>query len=179
MWLREHFFASTGELSRFAIAGVCCIGLAGCFQPLYGSFSEGGPKVAEELQSIAIDPIPERLGHYLENELIFALNGTGAPVSPKYHLTVTLKENVQTPLIDTVSGYATAATVVTQADYKLVAVGSTAPLKSGHVTVAASYDRTSQRFANLRAARDAEIRDAKSLAEDIKTALAAAFAAKS
>jgi LPS-assembly lipoprotein len=46
------------------------------------------------------------------------------------------------------------------------------------VTVAASYDRTSQRFTNLRAARDAEIRDAKSLSDQISTLIAAAIAAK-
>jgi LPS-assembly lipoprotein len=40
----------------------------------------------------------------------------------------------------------------------------------------ASYDRTSQRFANIRAARDAEIRDAKVLADQIKTRLAVALA---
>jgi LPS-assembly lipoprotein len=40
----------------------------------------------------------------------------------------------------------------------------------------ASYDRSSQRFANIRAARDAEIRDTRVLAEQIKTRLAADLA---
>ena len=42
----------------------------------------------------------------------------------------------------------------------------------------ASYDRTSQRFANIRAARDAEIRDAKALADQIRTRIMAALAAR-
>jgi LPS-assembly lipoprotein len=158
-------------------AGLCCLPLAGCLQPLYGSFSEGGPQVAEQLQTIAIDPIPDRLGHYLGNELIFALNGTGSSVAPKYHLSITLRENVQTPLIDTVSGIASAATVVVRAEYKLVPIGGTEPIAKGIVSVASSYDRNSQRFANLRAARDAEIRDARTLAEQIKTQIAASLAA--
>jgi LPS-assembly lipoprotein len=150
----------TGSWRAFA-AILCCLPLAGCLQPLYGSFSEGGPKVAEQLQTIAIDPIPDRLGHYLGNELIFALNGTGSSVAPKYRLSITLRENVQTPLIDTVSGIASAATVVVRAEYKLVPVGGTEPIAKGTANVASSYDRNSQRFANLRAARDAEIRDAR------------------
>ena len=36
-----------------------------------------------------------------------------------------------------------------------------------------SYDRSAQRFANIRAARDAEIRDAKTLADELTTQIAA------
>jgi LPS-assembly lipoprotein len=40
------------------------------------------------------------------------------------------------------------------------------------------YDRTIQRFGNLRAARDAEIRIAKALAAEIELRIAAALAEK-
>jgi LPS-assembly lipoprotein len=153
------------------------LALTGCIQPLYGPLSVGGD-VAGELQAIAIEPIPNRLGHYLGNELIFGFNGTGSQVPPKYRLIVTLTENVQTPLLDTVSGYPSAANVVVNADYRLMPVGGTEPITKGQATVVASYDRTSQRFSNLRAARDAEIRDAKRLADQIRTRIAAAIAAR-
>jgi len=45
--------------------------------------------------------------------------------------------------------------------------------REGRATVAASYDRTSQRFTNLRAARDASIRTRKSLSDQIKHSIAA------
>jgi len=151
--------------------------LSGCIQPLYGPLSAGGD-VAGELQAIAVEPIPNRLGHYLGNELIFGFNGTGSQVPPKYRLIVTVTENVQTPLLDTVSGYPSAANVVVNADYRLMPVGGTEPVTKGYATVVASYDRTNQRFANLRAARDAEIRDAKTLADQIRTRVAAAIAAR-
>ncbi len=151
--------------------------LAGCIRPLYGQFSED-PDLAGELQAIAVDPVPERLGHYLANELIFALNGTGSHVPPKYRLTVTAKETVQTPLLDTVSGFPTAGNVVVTADYTLVPVQGGAPIAKGEVVTLSSYDRTSQRFADLRAARDAEIRDAKTLADQIRTRIAAALASR-
>ncbi|MGH6823071.1 MAG: LPS assembly lipoprotein LptE [Methylocella sp.] len=154
-----------------------CLAVSGCIQPLYGPLGAGG-NVAGELQAIAVEPIPNRLGHYLGNELVFGFNGTGSQVPPKYRLIVTVTENVQTPLIDTVSGYPSAANVVLNADYRLMPVGGTEPITKGQATVVASYDRTNQRFANLRAARDAEIRDAKRLADEIRTRVAAAMAAR-
>ncbi len=149
--------------------------LSGCVQPLYGPLSAGGD-VAGELQAIEVTPIPNRLGHYLGNELIFALNGTGSHVPPKYRLKVTVKESLQTPLIDTVTGYPTAATVVVNADYVLVPVQGGEPIAKGQAVAAVSYDRTSQRYANLRAARDAQIRGAKMLAEQIRNRIASVLA---
>lgn len=151
--------------------------LSGCFQPMYGPLSID-PGVADELQAIAIDPIPDRLGHYLGNELIFALNGTGSHVEPKYRLKVTVTENNQTPLIDTVTGYPSAATIVVKAEYKLTPMQGGDPIVKGTATQFVTYDRTSQRFANVRAARDAEIRNAKSLADEIRTQIAAALATR-
>src|ERR1700732_3604995 len=164
-------------LPRIFAALLTGLALSGCIHPLYGPLSAGGD-VAGELQAIAGEPIPNRLGHYLGNELIFGFNGTGSRVPPKYRLIVTVTEYVQTPLIDTVSGYPSAANVVVNADYRLMPVGGTEPITKGHATAVASYDRTNQRFSNLRAARDAEIRDAKRLADQIRIRVAAAIAAR-
>ena len=84
-------------------------------------------------------------------------------------------QGVQTPLIDTVSGRASSATVVINANYRLVTSDTDLPLTRGTVFVFKSYDRTSERFANIRAARDAEIRDAKELSEQLRLRLAAAL----
>ena len=46
-------------------------------------------------------------------------------------------------------------------------------ITTGTATAQATYDRFNQRFATVRAARDAEIRLAKTLAEQVKTRLAA------
>ena len=167
---------------RFALAllvPLLAAPLAGCLQPVYGPLSVGGGAIAGELQAIAVDPIPDRLGHYLGDDLIFALNGTGSHVPPKYHLIVTLAETSNTPLIDTVTGYPTSSTVMVTATYRLVPVGATEPILKGTASVAASYDRTSNRFADIRAARDAEIRDARSLSELIHTQLAAELSSRS
>ena len=156
----------------------CLLALGGCLQPMYGNFAEGGPGLQAEMQAIAIEPIPDRIGHYLGDDLIFDLNGTGSHPIPKYRLFVTLNEGVQTPLIDTVSGRASAATVVINADYKLVSVATGFALTKGTAFVFKSYDRTSNRFADVRAARDAEIKDAKQLSDQLRIRLAAALTAQ-
>ena len=169
MSLRDRMIGRSFAISLLALP------LAGCLQPLYGEFSTTGT-VASDMQSVMVDPLPDRLGHYITNELIFAFNGTGAPITPRYHLKIAVRESTATPLIDTVSGRASAGTILVNADYILTPTGTTKPFAQGTVFVAASYDRTSQRFADVRAARDAEIRDAKLLADQIRTRVAAVFA---
>jgi LPS-assembly lipoprotein len=160
-----------------AFAALASLPLAGCIQPLYGSFSAGGD-VPSELQAIKIEPVPDRLGHYLVDDLIFGLNGTGAAVEPKYVLKIYVRENVQTSLVDTVTGYPSSGTIVVSADYTLTPLRGGDPIAKGTATTFASYDRNAQRFANIRASRDAEIRNARLLADQIQTNIAAAFAAK-
>lgn len=163
------------RLGRGGVSLCAMLALAGCLQPMYGQFAEGGPGLQSELQAIAIEPIPDRIGHYLGDDLIFDLNGTGSTVTPKYRLFVTLSERVQTPLIDTVSGRASSATVVIDANYRLVTADHGLPVTAGKVFVFKSYDRTSQRFSNIRAARDAEIQDAKQISDQLRLRLAAAL----
>lgn len=155
----------------------CALLLGGCdsagIHPVY--MSHGGGLQAE-LQAIAVDPVPDRLGHYLGDALKTNLNGTGAEVPPKYHLTLVPKQRIQTALIDTVTSRAQAASVITTVTYTLAPIKSGAPIITGSVTSAADYDRTAQRFADIRAARDAEIRDAHTVADQITQQIAAKLA---
>ncbi|WP_442754369.1 hypothetical protein ACNHKD_15430 [Methylocystis sp. JAN1] len=161
------------------LALAAALPLAGCIEPLYGA--SGGldnSPLASELQSIEVEEIPGRMGHYVRNELIYGFNGTGSTVQPRYRLSVTLRERVQTPILDTVTGRATSATVIADADYKLVTWPQNVEVTKGTAFNIASYDRFSNRFANVRAARDAEIRDAKVIADSIRTRVATEVAAR-
>ena len=164
---------SKGSLHLSAL-GLAALALSGCIAPAYGPFA-ANPEMASELQAIQVAPIPERIGHYLENELIFDLNGTGSTVTPRYRLNVKLDEQVRSPILDTVTGRATSASVVVRAEYKLVSLPDEKPVTQGTAITLASYDRFSNRVANVRAARDGEIRDAKTLADIIRTRLTAAL----
>jgi len=161
-----------------AIALGCALLVGGCVQPLYMATAPGGGALGEELQAIKVEPIPDRLGHYLTNELISQLNGSGSSPSPKYRLVVTLTERMSTPIVNTFTGQAEAAAIGVDAKYQLFALTGDAgkPLVSGSVSQSVAYDRTSQRLSNVRAARDAEIRNARTLAEQIRTRIAIALA---
>jgi len=160
---------------RFAALALAAAMLSSCIEPLYGPLSSNA-SLAEELQAIEVAPIAERAGHYVRNELIFGLNGTGSQVAPRYLLTVTLKEQARSPIIDTVTYRATEATVILDADYKLVTIPDGKEVTKGVQTSIASYDRFSSRITNVRAARDAEQRDARTIAEAIRTRIATALA---
>jgi LPS-assembly lipoprotein len=145
--------------------------LAGCIQPLYGPNLDGTSNAAE-LRAVEVDEIPERIGHYVRNELIYGFNGTGAQVTPRYRLKVKLSERVQTPIYDTTTSFSTSATVVVDANYSLMTLPDNVEIAKGVAQALASYDRFTARFTNIRAARDAEIRDAKVIADSIRTRIA-------
>ena len=159
---------------RAGLALLPALALGGCFHPLYGGAS--GVALAETLRTVKVEPISDRMGHYLGDSLIFAFNGTGSSVLPKYRLVVTPAERVQTPLVDTVTGQATSATLTADAHYVLYPFVGDKPLTDGTAFTAASYDRSNQEFANVSAARDAEIRDAHSLADQIRLRVTAYLA---
>ena len=159
-------------------AAVClAAGLSGCFQPLYGEAAH--PTLVADLRAIEVAPIPNRVGHYLANNLVTDLNGTGQKPPAKYKLTVTVALGTQTPTVNSEINVATSATLTGEATYTLTRMDGGAEVLKGNAQAAAAYDRTTQRYADLRAARDAEIRIARALSSEISTRLASALAEKS
>jgi len=161
-----------GALAALALAGL----LTGCFQPLYGEAAH--PGLVADLQAIEVAPIKDRIGHYLADNLTTDLNGTGQTPTPKYRLTVTVSLGTSTPTVSALTNVATSATVTGEAKYTLNKVDGGAQVLTGTATAAAAYDRTQQRYNDLRAARDAEIRLARSLSSEISLRLAAQLAGK-
>lgn len=173
-WSEARRRGSAAPIGAAAIVLAMALPLGGCFQPVY--LAAGGT-VAADLRGIQVDPVPERFGHYVRDELLTDINGSGAPVTPKYRLTLSPRERLQTALVDITTQRTQAGTIVTDVDYKLYPIGSDTPIAAGTVSSAASYNRNEQRFANIRAARDAEIRDARTVADQLAIRLAAAIAA--
>ena len=159
-----------GKGWRFAILAPA-LALGGCFTPLYGEVAH--PGLTSEMQAIAVAPIKDRIGHYLGDDLVAELNGTGAKPEPKYRLTVTVVVGVGTPTVTSQLQVANAATSTAYATFTLTPAGGGTTLMTGSAVTSAVYDRTEDRFANLRAGRDAEIRLAKSLAHEIELRIAA------
>ena len=166
-------------LGRTALMFGLGLSLAACFRPLYGP-TASGERLDAVLAAIEVDPLQvpvsqERIAHYLRSELMFDLNGSGQPAPKRYKLQLAFADRIQSPIVDTATGRAQSATLVGDVSYTLL--DGDRVVTRGKATASATYDRVSQRFATVRAGRDAEIRLAKELAEQIKTRLAAALTA--
>ncbi|KQP61649.1 MULTISPECIES: LPS assembly lipoprotein LptE [unclassified Methylobacterium] len=167
---------------RIALVGALSLSLSACFRPLYGP-TASGESMSALLASIQVDDITmaqgqERIGHYLRSELIFDLDGSGTPAPKRYRLKMQGSESVQTPIVSSTTGRAEAGTIIGTVKYALENLDGTKIITEGVATGTATYDRSIQRFASLRAARDAEIRLAKVLSEQIKTRLASVLVTK-
>ena len=171
-WSRGPWSKYLGVLVTLALASA----LAGCFQPLYSEAAH--PGLVEDLRAIEVQPIKDRIGHYLGDNLTTNLNGTGQTPTPKYKLTVTLSIGTSTPTVSSLTNVATSATLTGEAKYTLHKADGGALVLTGVADANASYDRSQQRYNDLRAARDAEIRLARSLADEISLRLAAQLAGK-
>ncbi|MGD0640017.1 MAG: LPS assembly lipoprotein LptE [Roseiarcus sp.] len=167
---------SSFDRARAAGALLMALGLGGCFQPLYGEAAH--PGLVDDLRAVEVAPIKDRIGHYLGDDLISNLNGSGETPAAKYRLTVTVAQNSQTPTISSQINAANAATVIGKATFTLTKIEDNTIIYKGDATSSAVYDRTLDTFANLRAGRDAEIRIARSLADEIELRVAAALGEK-
>jgi LPS-assembly lipoprotein len=173
VFMRKSGSARAGKsagMARAAIGFALMLGLSSCIHPLYGSNG-----VNAQLAQIEVSPIADRVGHYLAEELKFQTDGSGTPPPPRYRLEATVTENVGGLLVNLRSLSSDAAQVTLTVTYKLVEIGSDKQITSGAVSSAASYDRSEQRFANVRAARDSEIRAAVEAADLIRTRLSLAL----
>jgi LPS-assembly lipoprotein len=164
------------DRARGLAALTLALSLGGCFQPLYSEAAH--PGLVADLQAIEVAPIRDRIGHYLGDDLITSFNGTGSTPTPKYRLTVTVAQRIETPTVETQINAANAATVIGTAKFTLTQIEPEKVVYQSETTNAAVYDRTLQGFANLRAERDAEIRLARALADEISLRVAAALGAK-
>jgi LPS-assembly lipoprotein len=158
------------------LAGLAASALAGCgFQPLYGGTTAGGAKLAEVMAAVDVTPIPGRVGQKLRNELIFAATGGGNPAPSRYKLDIVVKESVTDQLVQ-ITGDATGQIYQLDATFRLVDPASGKLLVQGKAISRAPYNRFQEIFANVRARYDAENRAARTVAESIRTQLAAFLA---
>ena len=169
--------------ARLLFAAAVAVGLSACFRPLYGPTATGEPLkdvlAAVDVQKVATKPNREHIGHHLRSELIFGLDGSGEPPPKRYKLTLAVRDGLSSPIVDAATGRAVSAILNLDVDYALTNLDGTQTFTRGTATASATYERTAQRFADVRAARDAEIRAARLLADQIKVRLAAALVSRS
>ena len=141
-------------------------GLAACgFRPLYGP-QAGYDRSLDELASISIAPIPDRVGQILRNELRDRLTPRGVPRDPRYRLAIAMeqrKEGLAFEKDESVTRF----NLTVRASYRLVDVETGSLLTSGSTRSVAAFNVVLSEFANIAAQADAESRAAKAVGEDI------------
>jgi len=173
--------ASGGEMPAATfflrlVATSCLFFLSACgFHSVYSSHGPDGSPVAEQLSQVGIDPIQERAGQMLRNDLIDRFYGkAGRPSQPRYHLAVALRVGEED--IGTLANATTVlAAVHLFADYALKdANGKT--LVHGTTSSTTQYDRLTSDYATL-ATHDAAIeRAVREVSEQLTARLGLYFA---
>lgn len=170
---------SSRPAGRVALLGAVLLTAAlagGCLRPLYADSTPSvtGASVKDALRSVELPEIKGLIGHYLRNELAFELDGGAEPnVKRTLRLEASVSESIEVLTVDYNTGRADSAVLVARVSWNVKRIGSGETVSTGANVVRAPYDRAFQRFAVVRAARDAQIRAAKSLAQLIKGQLAA------
>jgi LPS-assembly lipoprotein len=159
-------------------AALSASALGGCgFHPLYGPTASGAD-LSDVMKTITISPINTRVGQKLRNELIFKTTGGGEAEAPQYRLDIVLRESVRNTLV-TRAGDPTGQILDLYAEFRLVRLKDQQVVFKGESTQTAAYDLAGSTgnagsvYGDVRAQIDAENRAARSLADTLKTRLAA------
>jgi LPS-assembly lipoprotein len=164
---------------RLMVAAVLAAALGGCmFQPMYAQtpLFGSGPSLRDALRDVEVASIQGRIGNELRNDLIYELTGgEGNQVHAPFRLTLVANVSSFSPVIDTESGRPVSEMVSFDVTYKLHDVVRDRVVLTEQALARVSIDRSQQRFANVRATRDAENRAAKVVAEQIRSRLASFF----
>ncbi len=140
---------------------------AGCgFQPLYGTKATRDQTTAE-LSRINISPIPDRIGQLVYNNLVDRMHTKGTNRSSRYHLKVSLSLSSEGIAV-TSDDVVTRSNLTLTASFEIFETASQKVLFSGQTFAIAAYNVGDSEFANLSALRDARVRTAREVSEEIK-----------
>jgi len=191
MSLFDNIFQTAGALRRITL----CIGFAmavvvsGCqVRPLYGTgtgdFGSSQSPVTAELAAIDLDSISSQFANddaarVLFNELTYRFERGAGSSAKKYRLKVLMDVGSSEVGVERFADVPSAYTTTMNSTFVLSDLATDETLMTGRAFKSASYDFSSQRFANNRAYRDAQERVAKAVADDIAARIAGYFASNS
>jgi len=175
MWLSKP--SLTGKFICTVLSIIVTTALLGCgFRPLYAppAGTSAEDSAAVRLAAVHVDPIANREGQLLRNELVDLLDPGRHQADTDYNLQVTLKYR-QSDLAYEDTGFATRANLRIDARYVLVQQSSGTPLTTGLSRVVTSYNLTDSFFSAYTTAESERHRAVKQIAHDIRRRLAAYF----
>ncbi len=154
---------------RSLLSGMFCLllGTSACtVQPLYGDRSS--PNATNQ---VSVEPTNSRAGQQVRNRLLFLLNGSGAqPDQPAYNAALNITSRALGILsVRTADGSDVSARRVQLTGVLTLKDATTSETVASYERIKfASYDTSSQSFANSRALIDAENRAATEMAEEFR-----------
>ncbi len=155
-------------MKQALLIACACLALAGCgFHPLYGG------RLAPQLSSIYVEPLAERDGYELRNQLIDLLGSDGREAGKAYRLKLTLNElsNGVTLQNDaTITRYNDTIT----ATYVLTDAKGT-EVTRGTQTSLSSFNVSNSPYSTLAVQQDSDRRAADDLADRIRMDLGVFF----
>lgn len=167
------------------LCGILFFALAACgFEPLYvkkqnhnlwyfsGDFDTS---ISTEMSEVKIEPIAQRFGQQIRNQLLDMLTPLGAPQKPKYRLFVTQRSKQVTLQALRRDITATRERVRYVVNYNLVDAANNKKLLSGNSVAYVSYDILSNPYSTTMAMKKTEEDAAKIIANDIALRLGAYF----
>ncbi|MCA8927956.1 MAG: hypothetical protein KDC18_07780 [Alphaproteobacteria bacterium] len=165
MWWLRRIALLLGVLALAGAQGGCG------FQPVYGGGESGA--ASSELRTVAVDTVPDRVGHRLRAELNRQFANDGVP--SRYRLAIKLDDRSTVTAIDRDDS-------VRRRNLRLVAAialipdGEKTPVFRRTLITDAGIDQLPSDFATLVAEDAAEQRAVDRLARDIRRSLAVYFA---
>ena len=158
-------------MRKLAFIAFACLALAGCgFHPLYGAGME--PRLA----SIYVDPVTERDGYELRNQLIDLLGSDGREAGKAYHLKLTLNETSNGVTLQndaTITRYNDTLTVT-----YVLSDAKGAEVTRGSQTSTAAFNTSNSPYSTLVVQQDSDRRAADDIADRIRMDLGVFFSTK-
>ena len=174
-------YFSAGTLSVLALALVMSTLLSACgFSPLYGQRVSADLTVEKHLALIHVQPIKNRTGQHLRNNLLARLNLKGQPTNPLYKLNVTLIESnsnlgVKKTAVVTRGNLKLLTTFTLSKSANVASKIESKNLMTATVTATSSYDIPQAQYLALIGLKDARARAVKETADDIRNRLGIYF----
>ena len=156
------------------VLGAVGLVVSGCgFQPLYGT-PEYGEGASLEMASVRVDPIPDRIGQILRNELTDRLTAGVGPQPTRYRLFVEIEEStapLQIQTTDTITRY----NFTLSASFQLLDSVTGNVVYNDNARAVGSYDVVESEFATLVAEQETGREAARDLSSSIAALLALYF----
>src|SRR5437868_11296771 len=155
-----------------AVAALAAL-TAGCFQPMYAEHADGTPALRDKLMGVELPPVDKpnasreaRLGVEIRNALAFKLYGNATGMPPTHRLVIRFSSSRSSLMVDPNTALPSSENYGIDAQYNLVDIATNKSVMTGTTFSRVSYDIPGQlqRFARIRALRDAEDRAAQEIA---------------